>query len=36
VSPADFAAVTVAALTDVMGRISGGPVAGAAEAARRA
>ena len=36
VSPSDFAAVTVAALTDVMGRISGGPVAGAAEAARRA
>lgn len=36
VSPADFAEVTVAALTDVIGRITGAPVEGATEAARRA
>ena len=36
VSPEDFAAVTVAALTDVLGRVTERPVKGAAEAARLA
>jgi pimeloyl-ACP methyl ester carboxylesterase len=36
VSPKDFAAVTVEALTDVLRRVSGRPVEGAAEAARLA
>lgn len=35
VSPQEFASVTVAALTDVLGRVTGAPVEGAAEAAAR-